>query len=178
MARDLKGTRAAWVDQDSSSGYIMPRLFLEASKLDVARLFGAERFVRTHGAVVAAVASGQADVGATYCATTNGASSSSRRPASEVHGPWTSALGANIAPTLAVLATTGAIPNDAIVVSNDLPAEVRGSVLRWLMSPHVGRSQVLCRELFDADVFRVASESHFAPLRRMLATARVPRGRA
>jgi phosphonate transport system substrate-binding protein len=156
---DLKGRRMAWVDPESSSGYLVPRLMLHGAGFDVTSFFSEERFLMSHSGVVDAVASGRYDVGATYCAVEGG---------SGVHGSWT---GATEVP-LEVLATSGSIPNDAIVVSTTLPSDVRSQLLRWLISMRSPSAKRLCADLFSADSFRVASTAHFEPLRRIVLAAR------
>jgi ABC-type phosphate/phosphonate transport system substrate-binding protein len=74
---------------------------------------------------------------------------------------------------LRILATTGAIPNDALVVSNRLAADVRLALVRWILAISGSRAQALSGELFGADAFRVASPTHFEPLRRLVAMARM-----
>jgi ABC-type phosphate/phosphonate transport system substrate-binding protein len=83
-------------------------------------------------------------------------------------GPWSAAH------PIRLLATTGAIPNDALVVSNDLPTDIRSSLLRWALNLRSGtRGQELCSELFGADSFRVSAPTHFDPLRHLVNEARV-----
>ncbi|MEM9188161.1 MAG: PhnD/SsuA/transferrin family substrate-binding protein [Myxococcota bacterium] len=65
-AMHLKGARAVWVAESSASGHIFPKVALAGFGLDPQQLFLGERFVGSHGAVVEAVESGEADVGATY----------------------------------------------------------------------------------------------------------------
>jgi phosphonate transport system substrate-binding protein len=159
---DLRGRTVAWVDPDSSSGYLVARLMLDAAGLDPRTLFAAEQFVMSHAAVVGAVAAGRCDVGATYCSAEG-----------EPHGPWASAS----AVPIAVLATSGTIPNDAIVVSTSVSVDVRAKLLRWLLELRTPQAKKLCADLFAADAFRVAAKEHYEPLRRMLLAAQV-RGRA
>jgi phosphonate transport system substrate-binding protein len=159
---DLRGRTVAWVDPDSSSGYLIARLMLHGAGLDLSTLFAAEQFVMSHAAVVGAVSTGRCDVGATYCSAEG-----------EPHGPW---VGASAVP-IAVLATSGAIPNDAIVVSTGVSVDVRAKLLRWLLELRTPQAKKLCADLFAADSFRVAAKEHYEPLRRMLLAAEV-RGRA
>ncbi|HEY1955589.1 MAG TPA: PhnD/SsuA/transferrin family substrate-binding protein, partial [Polyangiaceae bacterium] len=61
---ELRGMRMAWVDRESSSGYIVPRIHLASLGCDLSGFFSTESFVQSHVAVVDAVISGRADVGA------------------------------------------------------------------------------------------------------------------
>lgn len=69
---DLVGTRAAWVDPSSASGYLFPRMTLAVRGLDITTLFVKESFHNSHGAVAQAVLRGEADVGATFAAFEHG----------------------------------------------------------------------------------------------------------
>lgn len=63
---DLRGARIAWVDAESSAGYLFPRLALREAGLDPTNLFSSETFVESHSRSVRAVVSGFADAGATF----------------------------------------------------------------------------------------------------------------
>jgi phosphate/phosphite/phosphonate ABC transporter binding protein len=154
---DLQGSRMAWVDPDSSSGYLVPRLCLQGAGLDLANLFAQESFLMSHSAVVEAVLAGRFDAGATHCQP----AAAGARP----RGAWGDA-------DVHVLTTSGAIPNDAIVVSRSLPADVRSKLLRWLLDLRGQRAKGLCTDLFGAENFRIATREHFEPLRRILIAAK------
>lgn len=157
---ELQGRRAAWVDRESAAGYLVPRMFLAAQGFDVLRFFSRELFVHAHAAVVDAVASGEADVGATFCHV----DPSGRA----VRGAW---LDEAAPRPLEVLATMGPIPNDALVAARELPAAVRSGLLRWLVGLDEGT-----RDLFDrvlsASEFRVPAPDHFDALRHVVRAAR------
>jgi phosphonate transport system substrate-binding protein len=175
---DLTSKRVAWVDRESSSGYYVPRLFLQGAGLDPTRLFAEEHFAGSHSSVVTAVLGGRVDLGATYCALGTGARESGGFAKVDPGGPapplprgsWTKEGAPQ--PPLRVLAMTGAIPNDALVVATSVPSELRLSLLRWLLNLGPGRALQLCGELFGADAFQVSSPAHFDPLRRLVARSR------
>jgi phosphonate transport system substrate-binding protein len=154
---DLKGRRMAWVDRESSSGYLVPRLCLQGAGLDVATLFSEERFLLSHSAIVDAVTTGRCDAGATYC--------SSAGAQGKRRGSWGDA-------PVHVVTTSGTIPNDAIVVSRAVSPDVRSKLLRWLLDLRAPGVRNLCSDLFASDSFRMATPEHFEPLRRMLIAAR------
>ena len=153
---DVKGKRVAWVDPDSSAGYLVPRLHLQAGGRKLGAMFSEELMAGSHAAVLDAVESGRVDVGATYC--------SNKTPT--WHG-----TGGRERP-FDVLTMAGPIPNDAIVVSPRVPAEVRARVLRWLIALELPRARELCLDLLGAEAFRLASFSHYTPLRRLLHAAK------
>src|SRR5579863_1749564 len=64
--RDLSRLRAAWADPSSASGYLLPRLYLRASGVDLAQAFATERFFGSPSAACAAVADGDADLCASF----------------------------------------------------------------------------------------------------------------
>jgi len=199
---DLKGTSIGWVDRESCSGYVMPRLFLAASSLDPRTLFSSETFLGSHSAVVDAVVARRVQVGATFCSV-DGAAEHAPPPASvpppPVAGPfgnpappkrpsvfpppampppaplppgaWSGSDGKSNLP-LRLLAVSGPIPNDAIIVSSALPVDVRTQLLRWFLDLKHPRAQKLCTELFGAGGFRVAAPEHFAALQQMMQVAR------
>jgi len=152
---EVRAARVAWVDPESSSGYLVPRLHLVASGRSLSSMFAHELMAGSHAAVLDAVESGRADVGATYCA--------SKAP------QWITPRG-EVRP-LSALCITGPIPNDAIVVSARVPDAVRRGLVHWLLTLEAARSAEITAELLGAAQFRTASFGHFAPLRRMLRAA-------
>lgn len=94
---DLGGRRMAFVSRESSSGYLFPRDLLRRKGLEPDHLFSQVRFYRSHGSVLHAVLSGEADVGASFDATSDWA------------GPMARPAG------LRVIAKTERIPNDCLV---------------------------------------------------------------
>jgi ABC-type phosphate/phosphonate transport system substrate-binding protein len=159
---ELRGARMAWVDRESSSGYIVPRIHLASLGCDLDHFFAQETFHSTHIGVVDAVASGRADVGATfYVAEGTGKIASAG---------WTTNDGSTIR-SVKVAVTAGPIPNDLIVVARSLPVTVRSAIQRWLLDLD-DRSKELFSEVIHSKEFRVPSAAHFQPLRAMLAAGR------
>jgi phosphonate transport system substrate-binding protein len=161
---ELRGRRVAWVDKESTSGYVVPRLHLLSCGYDLSTFFASESFCTTHFEVVNAVASGAADVGATFC-------NFDAQKGRVIAGAWTDTEGASLRP-VKVLATIGPIPNDAIVASMDLSPMARLNVKKWLLDLD-GPARALFGQLLSADAFRLSDEQHFAPVRAMVARAKV-----
>jgi phosphate/phosphite/phosphonate ABC transporter binding protein len=111
--RDLEGTRAAWVDPHSASGYVLPRIGLSAVGLDPRVAFREEHFYGSHEGVVRAVVEGRADFGATF----GGLDAAGTL----VRGAWSESEAAG---TIVVLATFGGIPPDVVAARTDLPTFV------------------------------------------------------
>ena len=68
----IKGKSIAWVEQNSTSGYLFPRglVLKRGEKLD--GFFGAETLAGDHSAVCKAVLDGTSEVGATFAQETTG----------------------------------------------------------------------------------------------------------
>jgi phosphonate transport system substrate-binding protein len=160
---ELRGTRMAWVDRESSSGYVIPRLHLSSLGHDLRGFFREESFLHSHIAVVDAVATGRVDVGATF-------SCSDPATGKMISAGWTSAEGATIR-SVRVVSTAGPIPNDMIVASHRLPVAVRGRIQQWLLQLD-DRSQELFSEIVHSTEFRVPAPEHFRPLRALFTMAR------
>ncbi len=161
--QDLRGARVAWVDRESSSGYIVPRIHLASLGCDPREFFSQESFHHSHIAVVDAVATGRVDVGATF--------QSLDAKGRIVSAGWTSADG-TIVRSVKIAATAGPIPNDLIVASKRLPITARASLQRWLLQPD-RRSRELFGDIIHSTEFRLPSPEHFQPLRSMMTAARV-----
>ncbi len=163
--KECEGKRVAWVDAESASGYVIPRIHLASLGLDPKTFFGSETFQRTHEAVVDAVVTGRAELGATFC---NFAPGTTR----VVNAGWTDVEGAKPR-AVELLASAGPIPNDAIVGSSKLPLPLRASVTRFLLDAGGARGKRLFEQLLRATEFRVFPAGHFDPLKHMVRVARV-----
>jgi phosphate/phosphite/phosphonate ABC transporter binding protein len=159
---DLRGCRAAWVDRDSSSGYLVPRLSLASQGVDVLRFFARELFVNAHARVVSAVVSGEADVGATFC--------NVDKAGKIVRGAWLDDHGQATRPVEAI-STMGPIPNDTLVGSHELPASARATLTRWLLALDAP-SRAVFEKLMGTGDLRVPSPTHYAELKHVLRAAR------
>jgi phosphate/phosphite/phosphonate ABC transporter binding protein len=115
----LRGASLGLVDEQSTSGYLVPRAMLREAGLDPdadieMRLFG------RHRAVVEAVIAGEVVAGATH--------SSRLRPPSLDRGPDYARL--------RVIATSRPIPRGPLVVRADLPADLRQQLVTALLQVH------------------------------------------
>ncbi len=158
----LRGARVAWVDRQSASGYLVPRVHLASLGFDPASFFGEEIFATTHRGVVDAVVNGLVDVGATYCHM----DASGKKM---ITAAWTLPDGSSIRP-LEIITCAGPIPNDAVVGTKSLGSFDRSRMLRFLLSPTVDGKAAL-RDVFNTADFRIAKDDHFEPLRHMVRTA-------
>ncbi|MBI2894584.1 MAG: phosphate/phosphite/phosphonate ABC transporter substrate-binding protein [Deltaproteobacteria bacterium] len=102
---DLAGRRFCYVEEGSTSGYLIPRTYLRRHLLDPDRLFSETRMSGDHMNVMRDVLGGRCDAGAVY----SGALLAARD------------LGLS-AGRLRVIAVTGRLPYDAVCAGPGLPA--------------------------------------------------------
>ncbi len=161
---DLKGSSIAWVDQDSSSGYLVPRLRIAAAGMEPSRLFGRETFAGTHAAVARAVMAGKCDVGATY-------TTLDPRTGTLVNAGWQEA-GA-VPDAVNVIATAGPIPADALVLSSALPPDLSNALVTGLGALPQAEGEAV-RGLLGADGLERLRPAHFQELQKLVESARRP----
>jgi phosphonate transport system substrate-binding protein len=154
---DLKGTKAAWVDPTSTSGYLFPRGMLLKEGQKPSGFFGAESFAGDHKSACAAVLGGQADVGATYT------DADGAKPGPTGCGD---ALGAEALTKLRCLAVSDRIPNEVIAGRAGLDDALVGDLGRifaQLSDTESGRKVLAAA--FRADGFGLALEEDFDAVR-------------
>jgi phosphonate transport system substrate-binding protein len=161
----LRGSRVAWVDRQSASGYLVPRVHLASLGYDPSSFFGQEFFATTHRGVVDAVVEGEVDIGATYCQINASGKMTT--------AAWTLPDGSSIRP-VEIVTSAGPIPNDAIVGTKSLKTLERTRMLRFFLDPTPEGKEAL-RSVFNTPDFRIAKADHFLPLRHMVRSA-VARG--
>jgi ABC-type phosphate/phosphonate transport system substrate-binding protein len=138
---DLVGKRAAWIDQYSASGYVLPRIELAKRGIDPKTAFTTERFYRSHTAAIRAVLERRADFAGTWLG----------RDAKGVivRAPWTDMVGGE---AIRIIDAFGIIPSDTIAARAALAPSDADKVCRALIAtskthPH------LVRDLFGVDEF-------------------------
>ncbi|HEY2516741.1 MAG TPA: phosphate/phosphite/phosphonate ABC transporter substrate-binding protein [Polyangiaceae bacterium] len=155
----IRGSRVAWVDPCSASGYVMPRLQLAALGIDPRKSFSSESFFGSHDGVVRAVAEGDADVGATF-ARVDGAGN-------VTSGSWSQIP--EVRGYVRVLWTLGAIPSDVIAARAGYPSAVRDRLAdAFVASTNEARTAPLARRLFGVEEFRRGHMKSYASLRRAI----------
>lgn len=130
--QDLKGKRFAFVDPHSSSGYVAPRRLLEAAGLKVPEDFVTRRpgepdFLSKHDNVVNGVLFHNFDGGAAYAGAID--MTLDRTPERKQE--------------LKILATTGKIPNEPIVVHRELSQERRKRIQEAFLAIELDQDQNL-----------------------------------
>jgi phosphate/phosphite/phosphonate ABC transporter binding protein len=159
---DLRGSRVAWVDPLSATGYVVPRLELAARGLEPRALFRSETFLRSHVAAVRAVAEGSADVAATF-ARLNAVGTVTR-------GGWTDAGLSQR--KFRILFASKPLPPDLIAVRSDVSAEVQGqlSVAFVELSGDSGM-RTIAKRLLGVDAFAPTVGASYDGLRATIEAA-------
>lgn len=151
---DLKGKRMGWVDPESASGYIFPKILLESAGIHEAHDLGETKFLQKHDAVVWNVLLRKVDAGACY----DDARTILSNP-SHIR-------------QLEVLTKTGTIPNEPIVCRDDLPEElaqrIRAAFLK--LDPENPEHQAYLKyDPTDFSRFVPAEDAEYDEVRTMLA---------
>src|SRR5207237_3690078 len=155
---DLRGKRLAFVSEQSTAGFLIPRQILLGAGFAPGDFRGA-KFLGDHAAVCKAVLHGEAEAGATFADDGRGGPLAG---CSETVGEK--------ARELKVLATSDPIPNDVVALRPGAPPELLASVrsaLLGLSQSSDGRRKL--DQLFHADAFVPAEDADYAPLRGMRA---------
>jgi phosphonate transport system substrate-binding protein len=153
---DLKGVRAAWVDRESASGYVVIRAALRRQGVSLVDAFAEDLFLRSHAEVARAIDSGRADVGATCFNLTSGAVQMARSTYGGLDGaPLTN---------VRILAQAGPIPADLFAVHRSMPAGVLSKVQTALVGALPANLFVAAKRMMFADSFARADGDHLRML--------------
>ncbi|MFO0614663.1 MAG: PhnD/SsuA/transferrin family substrate-binding protein [Polyangiaceae bacterium] len=167
----LQGARAAWVDPLSAGGYLLAVALLRARGIDPDRAFGSQVFLGTHRDVALAVLAGDADVGAV-----------------SMHGFLDQEVAAMLrwyvgppGDKLEAFAVTERCPNDAIVVTDRVPAGLAARARAALeeLAQRPGSKLLAALEAEGLKACGLAEyERAFAPRPVVTRTSRPPASRA
>lgn len=114
---DLRGKTMCWVDPNSTSGYIIPRIMLAANGIDPDADLGNQIEAGSHPNVIVSVYNGDCDAGATFA---------DARSNVEEDFP-------DVTEQVVVLAETTAIPNDSVAFIEEFPEETRAEIVAALL---------------------------------------------
>lgn len=154
---DLKGKRFAFVDPDSTSGAIYPKVMLLDAGIVPERDFRALEYAGGHDAAVLALLNGKVDACATYANDPQGHESS-----------WSVLLAHNPDELrrIVVLAHSRPIPSDNIAVRGDLDARLADRIRAiFLRLSSTGRGRARIRAIYGVDGFGVPRPGDYAPVR-------------
>lgn len=114
---DLKGKKFCFVDPNSTSGYVIPRIVLKANGVDPDKDLGSTTNAGSHNNVAIAVYKGDCDAGATFV---------DARTSVQKDYP-------DIMDKTSVLIVSPNIPNDTVSFTKDFPADLKDQTIKALL---------------------------------------------
>lgn len=154
--QDLKGKVMCWVDPNSTSGYIVPRIMLKANGIDPDKDFAKTIEAGSHNNVVTQVYNGECDAGATYV---------DARSSVEKDIP-------DVKEKVVVLATTSEIPNDNVSFIKDFPKDTRDKIVNALLDiAKTEEGKQALNELYSIEGLEPADDSFYDAFRAELSKA-------
>lgn len=149
----LAGLRAAWVDRESTGGYLLVAGYLRGRGVDLDRTFSSQQFKGSYQAALGAVLSDQADLASVYA------------PPSEAGGTLElDELVKGAQGKLKALAYTDEAPNDGVALAPFTPA----TLVRAIEQAFIGADQLPMGpdvlELFRAERFELAPKNGYRAL--------------
>jgi phosphonate transport system substrate-binding protein len=153
---DLKGKVMCWVDPNSTSGYIIPRIMLAANGVDPDNDFAQTVEAGSHPNVVTAVYNGDCDAGASYV---------DARDSVEDDLP-------DVKEKVVVLATTTDIPNDSVSFIKDFPEEMRAQIVAALLAfSATDEGKEVLNTLYNINALQEADDTFYDAFRADLSKA-------
>ncbi len=153
---DLAGKTFCWVDPNSTSGYIIPRVFLAANGLNPDTDFARTVEAGSHNAVITEIYNGNCDAGATFVDARSG-----------VEEELT-----DVREKVVVLATTSDIPNDGVAFISDFPAEMREQIVNALLEiASTEEGQEALGTLYSIEGLQAADDTFYDAFRADLSRA-------
>ena len=153
---DLKGKVMCWVDPNSTSGYIVPRIMLKANGIDPDKDFAKTIEAGSHNNVVTQVYNGDCDAGATYV---------DARSSVEKDIP-------DVKEKVIAIATTADIPNDNVSFIKDFPADQRKQIVDALLEiSNSEEGKKALNDLYSIEGLQPADDSFYDGFRAELSKA-------
>jgi phosphonate transport system substrate-binding protein len=159
---DLKGKSFCFVDPNSTSGYIIPRIIMQANGVDPDLDLTNQVNAGSHNNVAIAVYQGDCDAGVTFIDVLTD-------EAANLQGTYP-----DIAEKVVPFAVTERIPNDGVQVTQDFPEELKTAVVDGLlaMAEDPGGAAVL-RALYSINGFVEVEPDFYADFAQVLVDAGV-----
>ena len=159
---DLKGKTFCFVDPNSTSGYIVPRIILKAKGIDPDKDFKATVNAGSHPNVAIAVYKGDCDAGVAYI---------------DIRTDATANLVAtypDIMTKVQVFAVSDRIPNDGVQVVKDFPANYTAALTEALLSMNGDPGgNALIKNLYNVNKFFKIDKTFYDPFAAVLKAAGV-----
>jgi phosphonate transport system substrate-binding protein len=153
---DLKGKVMCWVDPNSTSGYIIPRIMLQANGIDPDTDFAQTVEAGSHDQVIISVYNGDCDAGATFV---------DARDNVEDDFP-------DVKEKVLVLAETPDIPNDSVSFVKDFPSDMRQQIIDALLAyAETDAGKETLNTLYDIETLQAADDSFYDGFRADLSKA-------
>lgn len=164
--RNLVAQRVAWVDRESTAGYLVPRRYLTDAGVDLEKAFKLESFAGSYNEAVVALIAGKADLSVTFAS-----AAGSLTPSSGLDH-----LPASMHALLKIIGYTHETPNDGIVASPQLDPKIAALVTTRLNALYEDpASRKVLHEVFDADRLVVAPPGSYAALYPLVVPVSSPR---
>jgi len=159
---DLKGLKAAWVDRESASGYVVIRAALRQQGLSLVDAFAEDLFLRSHAEVVRAITTGQVDVGATCFNVVSDAIHIGRSAYTGSHGLTLD--------NVRIVAQAGPIPSDIFAVHRSVPQTALVKLQNGLIGARPAHVFEAAKAMMFADAFARADGEHLRMLEALYET--------
>ena len=159
---DLKGKTFCFVDPNSTSGYIVPRIILKANGIDPDTDFAATQNAGSHPNVAIAVYKGDCDAGVTFINVLTDASANLQ------------ATYPDITDKVTVFAVTDRIPNDGMQFIKSLDPKLQAVIVEGMlaMANDPGGKAVL-KSLYNYDSFQQVKPDFYNDFAKVLKAAGV-----
>jgi len=155
---DLKGKVMCWVDENSTSGYIIPRIWLSANGIDPDADFADTTMAGSHPNVITQVYNGECDAGSSYA---------DARGSVEADLP-------DVKDKVLVLDTSTDIPNDSVSFIKDFPADLRDQIVDALLDISSSEAgQEALNNLYNIGGLEASDDSFYDGFRADLSKAGV-----
>ncbi|MFW5941856.1 MAG: phosphate/phosphite/phosphonate ABC transporter substrate-binding protein, partial [Chloroflexota bacterium] len=153
---DLRGKVMCWVDPNSTSGFIIPSIMLQANGIDPEEDFAETVEAGSHNNVIIQVYNGECDAGATFV---------DARTAVEEDFP-------DVNERVLVLETTTDIPNDSVSFIPDMPDDMREQIVEALLDiASTEEGQQALNDLYNIEGLEEADDSFYDGFRLDLSRA-------
>ena len=159
---DLKGKTFCFVDPNSTSGYIVPRIILKANGIDPDTDFAATQNAGSHPNVASAVYKGDCDAGVTFINVLTDASANLQ------------ATFPDITDKVTVFAVTDRIPNDGMQFIKSLDPKLQAVIVEGMMAmANDPGGKAVLKSLYNYDAFQKVEPTFYNDFAKVLKAAGV-----
>jgi phosphonate transport system substrate-binding protein len=160
--KDLKGKTFCFVDPNSTSGYIIPRIILKAKGIDPDKDFKGTNNAGSHPNVAVAVYNGDCDAGVSYIDILTDAASNLK------------AKYPDITDKVKVFAVTDRIPSDGVQYVKTLDPKIQDAITEGLLSMATDKGgNAVLRSLYTIDGFQKIQPTFYDAFAKVLKDAGV-----